>query len=187
MASEEMLVLLNPKSTSAEPTIPATKRGLTPQDVLFALAGPQERLGALLLMLRVADHWDVFHEAYHLLHGMVWERARKEGWRAPSGLDRIIRGMAQYAICEHTIPQRCGSCKGRGWKFPKVKGKEQTTECRRCGGVGMVASSDASRAAAVDVTYDNWRRRWRSRYHAILAELAQRDAEAVRLFRRRTR
>lgn len=184
MSSEEVLARLNPGSGDLEATSAATGDKITPADVAHAVGLVGDRIGVLLLLIRVADHWRYLDdlEAHVLTH--VRERASQEDWRTrpPRTLSSLLRMMVRLAVFEHCIPRRCRSCKGRGQRFP-ADGPART--CENCKGTGRRAQmSGRSRAEQIEIDPKAWRNTWSDRYAWIQRMLAEHDNTAVEQLRR---
>lgn len=183
MAGLETIARINPRSVS-EPTIPATRATLTAQDILGALNDCRDRVGALLLMLRIADHWGVYHDLFIHVRRLVVERSRHERWhKSRYHTQQTIDGIAQHAILEHCFPSRCPRCKGRGLLYPTINGQAATRECPRCCGTGGITSTDESRAAGIGIPVSSYRKYWADKYRRVCKELIYHDAEAARQYK----
>lgn len=184
MSSEEVLARLNPGSGDLEMTPSATGDRLTPADVAHAVGMVGDRVGVLLLMLRVADQWNWLDDLEAALLTPVRERAAEENWytRPPRDLENVLRMMVRLAVFEHCIPSRCRKCKGRGQRFPS-DGPART--CESCSGTGrMPAMSGRSRAEQLEIDPKVWRTTWAHRYAWIQRMLVEHDHTAVEQLRR---
>lgn len=181
---EEILARLNPGSPDTELTPASTGDALTPATVAHAIALVEDRIGALILIVRVADMWSHFPELENRVLDEVLERAKAEKWRVhrPRKLTGVLRIMVRMALFEHCLPGRCQACRGRGQKFPKA-GPVRT--CERCQGSGrQPMTSERERAREVDIRVQSWRESWSERYSWIQRMLVERDSTAVRQLKR---
>lgn len=177
---EEILARLNPGSPDTEATPASTGDVLTPATVAHAIALVEDRIGALLLIIRVADQWSWYTELERRVVDEVLAKAYESKWRVqrPRELRGLVTCMSRIALFEHCIPGLCRTCKGRGKRFPA---DGPVRDCERCGGSGHYTKmSERERAIEAGLDPRGWRRSWSSRYSWIQRMLTEHDATAAR-------
>lgn len=176
---EEILSRLNPGSPETELTPSATGDRLTPSDAVQALSLVSDRIGALLLVIRVADQWRQWYtELADLVCADVLGKAREEGWRVmpPDTLPGRLRHLVQTAIFEHCVPKPCRNCGGRGKIYPQ---DGPVRDCEKCGGFGRANMTERERAREIGLWSSAWQRYWSARYAWIQRMLVEHERVAV--------
>jgi hypothetical protein len=177
MANVEVVARLNPGSASLEKA-GSSAPALTPVGVAHALGLVRERLGALLLMVKVAQQWRWYPE----LEAQIGERFMRgygrPGGEVPAGL---LRRMVRLAVFEHCVPQTCPGCKGRGWRPPRRGGRRA---CWDCGGDGHAPLSDRQRMGEIGVARPEWNSVWSERYDRLRNLLEEAEQRASRELQR---
>jgi hypothetical protein len=171
--SIEVVARLNPGSARLEKA-GSSAPALTPATVAHALGLVRDRLGALLLMVKIAQQW----RWYPTLEAQISDRLIRWGtrgaWDAPSAL---LRRMIRLAVFEQCVPQICGGCKGRGWRQPRRGGR---VKCWDCGGEGHAPLSDRQRLMELGITRQEWKATWAERYHRLTSMLEEAEYRASR-------
>jgi hypothetical protein len=101
--------------------------------------------------------------------------ALKESWPVLRGKP-VITNMAAFACLETVRPNRCGTCKGTGFKGARI--------CPACNGVGVAKLPDMAIASACGLEKSVYSRRWRSRYEVIYRHVADLDGQVLGVLRR---
>jgi hypothetical protein len=181
MGREESLAVLQPHSTTMEPTTPDTGGGsLTAADCAHALAICRSDAGARLLMMRIGGI-DCRKELHRAIMGRIMLMAIGEDWLKPGEAldrDRMDR-LATLALNEHIRPHLCARCQGRGCL--SIRGRRRVIEeCPDCAGSGRRKPHAPGRyASQIGVTRHQWMKRWTARHASVVDWLAQAESQAI--------
>lgn len=171
--SAEIIARLNPggmRLHAGRGTAPE----LTAEMVAHALGTVRERLGALLLMVKVAQQWRWYPELEAQI-GTRYLQGPGRGHEPPPG--GLLRRMIRLAVFEQCVPQICRGCKGRAWRQPRRGGR---VPCWDCGGEGRVPLSDRQRMLELGMSRADWKDRWSRPYGQLRSLMDEAEHRAGR-------
>ena len=100
--------------------------------------------------------------------------AVKEQWDIERGKP-VLCNLSALAVFEVVRPNRCGTCKGTGYKGVRI--------CPTCNGAGMGKLAGVAIAAACELSAMEFSRHWRGRYELVYRHVADMDGQIGRVLR----
>jgi hypothetical protein len=138
---------------------------LTPAEVAIGISYANlDRVELLFVGVVYCGYWEHERELYERLDLIAREYVRGRGW-VYGGNDTLWWMLCQLAITEATKPATCAVC--HGVKEMATGITARPIPCEACGATGRKIATNADRAKRLDLTVDNFNRRYRARYESL--------------------
>lgn len=177
----EILTLLDPSTVDATASHSTDNSGLTAALVSGATAGANS-IGLNMLFATVNGDRKALEYLYEQFYGVLTLLSDKQGWkyREKEKMPQRLRIMAEIAVYEIIIKQRCPTCKGS-----KKSPENPAEDCETCNGVGRKHETGRGYARAIGINESTWRNTWEARYFEFIQLVQEHEYSAKRLIRKR--